>query len=114
MKRKIVTLVVAALCLSSLIGCAANTGPLSTRQEIDQITPHKTTKADLIAKFGQPGATYQMSSGTKCIWSQATKKFYWVSQSESQAGWTPPTIILEVYFDREDKVIDYLYGQNHP
>jgi hypothetical protein len=62
-----------------LIGCA-NAGPLSTRQEIDQITPHKTTKADLIAKFGQPRATYQMSSGTKCIWSQATKKFYWVSQ----------------------------------
>ena len=113
MKRKIVTLVVIALCLLPLIGCA-NTGPLSTRQEIDQITPHKTTKADLIAKFGQPGATYQMSSGTKCIWSQATKKIYWVSQSESQAGWTPPTIILEVYFDREDKVIDYLYGQNHP
>lgn len=67
--KNLVTIVSLAVAAAISPGCASSSGPQIDQAAVDSIVKGKTTKTELIAKFGQPTSANSMNGKEMLVWS---------------------------------------------
>ncbi len=97
----------------ALTGCATTEPtqpPRITRQRVEQfIQKGKTTKAEVIAEFGQPGGTTVMSTSIPTMTPNAIP-YETIVYSKVYAVFPADVISLIVQLDRRGVVIGYIFS----
>lgn len=114
MKRTLV-IVAAALAIAVSAGCATSSGTKIESSDLSYIQKGRTSRTDLVQKYGQPTEVVVDSSGKETlVW------FHTVSRTDAKTfipvagmfigGGSSETTVLKVMLDKRGIVNDYEYS----